>query len=107
MADSTPLRLALADCRRLLSVRGEANGPLLALSIVHRIEALDDLEWIETGIYLSRQSLGEADRVVLEQALIASVKSGAWWAALKKSFPPGVLHNHVRPLRRDARASAP
>ena len=72
-----------------------------------RIEPLDDLEWIETGIYLSRQSLGEADRVVLEQALIASVRSGAWWAAFKKSFPPGVLHNHVRPLRRDARASAP
>ena len=44
MADSTPLRLALADCRRLLSVRGEANGPMLALSIVHRIEALDDTQ---------------------------------------------------------------
>ena len=44
MADSTPLRLALADCRRLLSVRGEANGPMLALAIVHRIEALDDTQ---------------------------------------------------------------
>ena len=44
MADSTPLRLALADCRRLLSVRGEANGPLLAQAIVQRIEALDDTQ---------------------------------------------------------------
>ena len=44
MADSTPLRLALADCRRLLSVRGEANGPLLAQAIVQRIEALDDIQ---------------------------------------------------------------
>jgi malonyl-CoA decarboxylase len=42
MADSAPLRLALADCRRLLSVRGEANGPLLAQAIVQRIEALGD-----------------------------------------------------------------
>jgi malonyl-CoA decarboxylase len=42
MADSTPLRLALADCRRLLSVRGEANGPLLAQAIVQRIEAFGD-----------------------------------------------------------------
>ena len=42
MADPTPLRLVLADCRRLLSVRGEANGPLLALEIVRRIDALND-----------------------------------------------------------------
>jgi hypothetical protein len=42
MADSTPLRLVLADCRRLLSVRGEANGPLLARQIAQRIDALSD-----------------------------------------------------------------
>jgi len=44
VTDSTPLRLALADCRRLLSVRGEANGPLLAQAIVQRIEALDETQ---------------------------------------------------------------
>ena len=37
MPDPTPLRLLLADCRRLLSVRGEANGPLLAQQIMRRI----------------------------------------------------------------------
>ncbi|MDP1693313.1 MAG: malonyl-CoA decarboxylase [Burkholderiaceae bacterium] len=42
MADPTPLRQILADCRRLLSVRGEANGPLLAQEIVQRIDALSD-----------------------------------------------------------------
>jgi malonyl-CoA decarboxylase len=42
MADTTPLRQVLADCRRLLSVRGEANGPLLAKEIVKRIDALND-----------------------------------------------------------------
>jgi malonyl-CoA decarboxylase len=42
MADSTPLRLVLAECRRLLSVRGEANGPLLARQIAQRIDALTD-----------------------------------------------------------------
>ena len=40
--DPTPLRLVLADCRRLLSVRGEANGPLLARQIAQRLEALTD-----------------------------------------------------------------
>ena len=42
MADPTPLRHVLADCRRLLSVRGEANGPLLAKEIMQRIDALTD-----------------------------------------------------------------
>lgn len=42
MADPTPLRLVLAECRRLLSVRGEANGPLLAKEIMQRIEALGE-----------------------------------------------------------------
>ena len=42
MPDSTPLRLVLADCRRLLSVRGEANGPLLAREVTQRIGSLSD-----------------------------------------------------------------
>ncbi len=42
MADSAALRLVLADCRRLLSVRGEANGPKLAQQIVQRIDALSE-----------------------------------------------------------------
>ena len=42
MADSRPLRMVLADCRRLLSVRGEANGPLVARSIVQGLDALND-----------------------------------------------------------------
>ena len=42
MSDTTALRQVLADCRRLLSVRGEANGPLLAREIVHRIDTLSD-----------------------------------------------------------------
>jgi malonyl-CoA decarboxylase len=37
-------RQVLIDCRRLLSVRGEANSPVLAASIVERIERLDDAQ---------------------------------------------------------------
>jgi malonyl-CoA decarboxylase len=44
MADPKPLRQVLGDCRRLLSARGEANGPLLAKSIVLRIDNLSDDE---------------------------------------------------------------
>ncbi len=35
-------RQILIDCRRLLSVRGEANSPVLAAGIVARLDALDD-----------------------------------------------------------------
>ena len=42
MAESAPVRQVLADCRRLLSVRGEANGPLLAMEIARRIDRLND-----------------------------------------------------------------
>jgi malonyl-CoA decarboxylase len=37
-------RQMLADCRRLLSVRGEANSPTLASAIVARLEALPDTQ---------------------------------------------------------------
>jgi malonyl-CoA decarboxylase len=37
-------RQLLTDCRRLLSVRGEASGPALAAGIVARLEALADVE---------------------------------------------------------------
>ena len=36
------LRGLLAECRRLLSERGEANGPAIAAGIVERIDALAD-----------------------------------------------------------------
>jgi malonyl-CoA decarboxylase len=37
-------RAVLTDCRRLLSVRGEANSPALAASIVARLETLNDAD---------------------------------------------------------------
>ena len=37
-----PLRSLLLDCRRLLSERGEANGPGIALDIVGQIDGLSD-----------------------------------------------------------------
>ncbi|MES2901590.1 MAG: hypothetical protein V4723_17815 [Pseudomonadota bacterium] len=63
-----------------------------------RTEVLEELPWIKTGIYLSKKSLSKADRDLLEQALITSVKSGAWWVTLKKYYPVSVLTDHARPL---------
>jgi malonyl-CoA decarboxylase len=46
MPVDTALRPLLADCRRLLSVRGEASSPLIAQAVLQRVEALrDDQRW--------------------------------------------------------------
>ncbi len=37
-------RQILTECRRLLSVRGEANSPVLAAGIAARLDALDDVQ---------------------------------------------------------------
>ena len=44
MRAEAALRPLLADCRRLLSVRGEASSPLLAHAILQRVEALDEAQ---------------------------------------------------------------
>ena len=63
-----------------------------------RTESLDELPWIESGIYLSRKSLSARDRELLERGLRASVKTGAWWQALKRHYPPEILKLHARPI---------
>jgi polar amino acid transport system substrate-binding protein len=63
-----------------------------------RIEPLDELQWIRTGIYLSKSSLAAQDRKLLEDALTASVKTGLWWEGLKRYYSPAMLSQHVRPL---------
>lgn len=63
-----------------------------------RTEALEELPWIQTGIYLSKKSLPARDRALLERELTASVKTGAWWQALKRYYQPEVLRLHARPI---------
>lgn len=79
------------------SLQGDARIEGLAGKL--RIEPLDELPWIKTGIYLSRKSLSAADLKLLEWSLNASVKSGAWWQAIKRHYPPEVLKHNARPLR--------
>jgi len=63
-----------------------------------RMEALEELGWSESGVYLSRHSLGEADRRVLRQAFAQTAKSGRVWQLFNDSYPPGSLNGSIRPL---------
>ena len=76
----------------------EADPRIEKMAARLRIEALHELQWIKTGIYLSRTSLSPTDRKVLEEMLLSSVKTGVWWEALKRSYTPALLNQHVRQL---------
>lgn len=63
-----------------------------------RSEPLEELGWSESGVYLSRQRLGEADRRTLRQAFGQAGKAGRVWQLFNDSYPPGSLSGNVRPL---------
>ncbi|RZL34974.1 MAG: transporter substrate-binding domain-containing protein [Rubrivivax sp.] len=61
-------------------------------------QALDELGWSESGVYLSRHTLGEADRRVLRAAFTQAARSGRVWRLFLDSYPAGSLSDNVRPL---------
>lgn len=63
-----------------------------------RMDALEELGWSESGVYLSRHSLGEPDRRLLRQAFTQMAKSGRVWQLFNDSYPPGSLGGSIRPL---------
>ena len=93
------LRLRRAATSFIGGLQGDRRTEGLAAKL--RIEALDELPWIRSGIYLSRTSLTPADRALLEQALVSSVRSGVWWQALRRYYTPAVMHLNMRPLSAD------
>ena len=75
---------------------GEADLAPLVKQL--NVDALEELGWSESGVYLSRHSLGEADRRALRQALTQSAKSGRVWQLFNDHHPPGSLGGSIRPL---------
>jgi len=63
-----------------------------------RSEPLEELGWSESGVYLSRQRLAEADRRMLRQAFGQAAKAGRVWQLFNESYPPGSLGGNIRPL---------
>jgi malonyl-CoA decarboxylase len=62
--DTRAGRALAADCRRLLSVRGEANGPAIAESVVARMAALDDAARLRFFEHLARDFNPDAQAVL-------------------------------------------
>lgn len=63
-----------------------------------RMGALEELGWNDSGVYLSRTSLGDADRRHLREALDRAARSGAVWKLFKQFYPAGSMEGSLRPL---------
>jgi polar amino acid transport system substrate-binding protein len=63
-----------------------------------RFEAIDELPWGDSGVYLSNASLSPPDKAALQDALERAAKSGAVWKAFQRYYPPQVLKASIRPL---------
>lgn len=59
---------------------------------------INELPWSETGIYLSKKSLNEADRTTLQTVLSRYAKSGAIFKKFQHYFPTDALKESLRPL---------
>lgn len=64
-----------------------------------RSEPVDELPWSDSGVYISRSAVGEADRLALTAALERAARSGAVWKAFQRYYPPGSLTDSIRPRR--------
>lgn len=75
-----------------------SDADLAPLTKQVRVDSLDELGWSESGVYLSRHTLAEADRSALRLAFTRAARSGRVWQLFNESYPPGSLGGSIRPL---------
>ena len=62
-----------------------------------RLDAVEELGWNDSGIYLSRAALSEADRRHLQESLDKAARSGLVWKLFKQFYPAGSMEGSLRP----------
>lgn len=63
-----------------------------------RYEAVEELPWGESGIYISNKpTLSDADRALLRELLERSAKSDAVWRGFQRYYPAGSLAGSIKP----------
>lgn len=74
------------------------DADLAPLAKQVRTESLEELGWSESGVYLSRHSLNEADRSRLRAAFQQQARAGRVWQLFTETHPAGSLGGSIRPL---------
>ncbi|MFZ6638426.1 substrate-binding periplasmic protein [Undibacterium sp. TC4M20W] len=77
------------------AVQGDARVEDMADKL--RFEALPELNWSDSGIYLSRKSLSQDDRNALQEMMDRATRAGMVWKAFSRYYKPDVLKEGNRP----------
>lgn len=62
-----------------------------------RFEPLAELPWGESGLYLSKTSLGKEDTTTLLGIFTRASQAGTVWKSFQTYYPPNVLKEAIRP----------
>lgn len=62
-----------------------------------RFEPITEIPWGDSGVYLSKKSLSDDDKVLLKDMLEQVIKSGAVWKGFQHYYPASVLKESIRP----------
>jgi polar amino acid transport system substrate-binding protein len=63
-----------------------------------QFEALRELPWGESGVYLSNSTLSAPDKAALRAALERAARSGVVWRGFQQYYAPAVLSGSIAPL---------
>lgn len=63
-----------------------------------RMEALEEMPWGTSGVYISNTSLSPDDKATLHAALERAARSGDVWKSFQRYYSPAVLKAGIRPL---------
>ncbi len=78
---------------------GALQGDVRVKSLLSKLryEALDELPWSESGIYVSKAALSEPYRQALIGLLERAAKSGEVWRSFQQHYPASSLKDSIRP----------
>ena len=76
----------------------KSDARVAGMEVRLRIETLEEIPWIQAGVYISSKSLNAEDRRQLTKGLSASAREGELWHLFQHYYPPAVLNASTRPL---------
>jgi polar amino acid transport system substrate-binding protein len=61
-----------------------------------RLESLEEIGWTDTGVYISKLTVGPQDTAVIEKMIQTLTKKRTLWDAYKRYYPPALLVESIR-----------
>ncbi len=63
-----------------------------------RMEALEEMPWGSSGVYISNTSLSPEDKAAVQGAMERAARSGDVWKSFQRYYSPTILKASIRPL---------